>query len=64
MYRISDDIYNAIIGTITIQEVSCDRCNMILDSVKKLYVDPESKEGLLWKRLNSYETLADNNGWM
>lgn len=31
MYRISDDIYNAITGTITIQEVSCDRCNMILE---------------------------------
>lgn len=64
MYRISDDIYNAITGTITIQEVSCDMCNMILDSVKKLYVDPKSKEGLLWERLNSYESLADNNGWM
>ena len=64
MYKISDDICNAIIGTAEIQEASCDMCNMILKSINSLYVGSEMKWGLLWERLNSYESLADNNGWM
>ena len=64
LHKISDDICNAIIGTVEIQEVSCDMCNMILKSINSLYVSSEMKWGLLWERLNSYESLADNNGWM
>ena len=63
MYKISDDIYNAIKNKIIVKEISEEIHDLILETIIKSYVDTNIKGGGLWERLSSYEAYADSNGW-
>ncbi len=63
MYKISEDIYSSLNDNLRIKEVSTGICNLILETISKLYVDQEKKSIWLWEKLRTYESLSDSNGW-
>lgn len=63
MYKISDDILNAINNKLSVDIVSDYTCKTILDTVAKLYVDTEKNGFWLWEKLSVHEELSDINGW-
>lgn len=63
MYRISDDILNAINNKLSVDVLDDQTCKSVLDKVTRMYVNTDKPGLWLWEKLSDHKELSVSNGW-
>ena len=64
VYKISEDIYNAVKDKVIIKELSGDMCDRVLKKTLEMYAYIKMTDGFLWEGLRDCETFSDIDGWL